>query len=391
MSGRAKVKVIKSDNKDVSELFSQMLGAGGAVNVNICYPKYIALRGLVDKIIKTFDLLSDNPFFKKWPEFAPFAVEIKNFVQVARTRAAELFIIDFGEPGVEAPANLNLLDDEQKKNFSEIFEQMKNDKVIMPTFMAVCNNLVIYRRSISDATALDYHFISSMPGVEFTPFPFTNLNLKQLVSNIITESSEESLKVPVTSGTNQMMYMMLLLLNKIFTLSYNLYKTYSQPDIDVDEFVNVVISNLKQVKGQIPRCDKAFRKIEESVKLLKDNFGSYYKDFMTTGSSTIIMENFVLDVAKSTNADMETTRQFREIIKYYKKIAQSHIKNPQLKMLFEKVNENFKELDKHQNIAKSDAEEKERESDSESSDESDDIDYVEDPKVTEAKRLLLGK
>ena len=65
-----------------------------------------------------------------------------------------------------------------------------------------------------------------------------------------------------------------------------------------------------------------------------------------------IMEDFVLDVAKNTRADPQTTRQFREIINFYRKQASMQVKNPQLKALFEKVDANFKKLDRYGNVEK---------------------------------------
>lgn len=379
----AKVKVIKTENKDVSELFSQMLGAGGSVNVNICYPKYTNMKLCVGRLIKVFELLRDSPMFKRWTGFESSIAEISTFIEQSKAQSDKLFLIDFGS----VDHNLNLLDDEQKKNFGIAYEEVKKDPLVA-TFVTICDNLIIYRKYIQDVEKLDFHFISTMPGVEFTPFPFTHLNLKELINDILTDTNDSaSRQVPVTSKSNSMLYMLLLLLNKIYTLSYNLYKTYSSPDIDVDEFVNVVMENLTQVRKHIPRCDKAFNKIAESVKLLKSNFGTYYKDFVQTKNQTIIMENFVLDVAKNTHADADTTRQFREIIKYYRKIAASQIKNPQLKMLFDKVNENFRELEKHQNISKMEKEGSD-DDDNDSDSDTDDASTPEDPKAAEARRLL---
>lgn len=387
MSASVKVKVIKSDNKDVSELFAQMLGAGDTININVCYPKYANMRQLLLKLIKCFGMLKDSPLFKKWPEHQSCISEIEDAIEKAQAEYNEYFVIDFGS----TDTNLNLLDDEQKQNFSNAYKKVKELNTVK-TFIATCNNLIIYRKYIQDVSALDYRFITTMPGVTFSPFPFTQLNIKALVTDIITENeSAEWRSTPVTSNSNQMLYMLLLLLNKIYTLSYNLYQAYSSPDIDVSEFVSVVKDNLAQVKKHIPRCDRAFKKIEESVSLLRENFSDYYKDYISTQSPTTIMENFVLDVAKTTNADGETTRQFREIIKYYKKIAASQIKNPQLKMLFDKVNENFKELEKHQNLSKGDKELKEERLAAVESDSESDEGYEEDPRVTEAKKLLLEK
>ena len=98
------------------------------------------------------------------------------------------------------------------------------------------------------------------------------------------------------------------------------------------------MNNIGEVKKRIPRCEKAFKKIEESVDLLKENFNGYYKDYVQTQNQMIIMESFVTDVAKNTKADPETTREFRQIISYYRKMAGQQIKNPPMKQLFDKIN-----------------------------------------------------
>jgi hypothetical protein len=127
----------------------------------------------------------------------------------------------------------------------------------------------------------------------------------------------------------------------------------TSPDIDVDEFVNVIVSSIDQIKNQpsLSRCTRAFDKIKESVHMLKDNFSEYYKDFLETKNSTIIMENFVIDVSKNTKKDPQLMQQFRKIISHYRSLAKSNIQNPQLRALFERVNDQFNQGDEsHPNI-----------------------------------------
>ena len=86
------------------------------------------------------------------------------------------------------------------------------------------------------------------------------------------------------------------------------------------------------------------------------------------------MENFIIDVVASTNADAETTRQFKTIMGYYRKVAAEQGNNPKLKALFEKVNDSFAALDSRTaNLTDDNA-------DDESSDASDEM--------TEANRLV---
>jgi hypothetical protein len=292
---------------------------------------------------------------KSYSDQQVYVDEITTFLTESKVQFAELFNIDY----TSYAWNLNLLPVEERTKFSEAYKKIQACG-LLNQFIAICDNLIPYRKHIEDNTNLSHKFILNMPGVSFCPFSFTNLNLKELVVRLSTEKRDVN---------QQLLQVLTLLINKIYTLTYNLYKIMTSPDIDVSQFVEIVKQNLDKVKGQIPRCDKAFKKIEESISMLETNFPKYYKDFVETKNQTIIMENFVLDVANSTNADTQTARQFRDIIKHYRKIAASQIKNPKLKMLFDKVDANFKMLSKHSNINKA-----EENAESESEDDS-----VEDP------------
>jgi hypothetical protein len=59
-----------------------------------------------------------------------------------------------------------------------------------------------------------------------------------------------------------------------------------------------------------------------------------------------MMQQFIIDVSKKTDSDPQVTRQFRQIISYYRELAQQQIQNPKVKMLFDKVNESFQQLER---------------------------------------------
>jgi hypothetical protein len=127
----------------------------------------------------------------------------------------------------------------------------------------------------------------------------------------------------------------------VLDISKTVYKTLTSPDVDVKEFSKAIISSISQVKKQIPRCEKAFARIEQSVSLLEGNFDGYYKDFIQSQNPSTIIESFVIDVSQSSGGDAQTTRQFRKIISYYQKATQGKIKDPKIKKVFDMLNANF--------------------------------------------------
>ena len=173
------------------------------------------------------------------------------------------------------------------------------------------------------------------------PFKGSKLELRYIFS--ILESQGDIAK--------QMTRFILIILNKLYMLSYSIYKTMSSPDINVDAFVEIIVGSIGQIKQQVGHCDKAYKKIIESTYLLKDNFGNYYKDFVETRQSTVFIENFIVDVSQSVEADMETVAQFGKIIKYYRDKAGSRVKqNPLLEKVFDTLAEKMSELKKYTNI-----------------------------------------
>jgi hypothetical protein len=109
----------------------------------------------------------------------------------------------------------------------------------------------------------------------------------------------------------------------------------------------------------IPRAGKAFKKIEESVELLQNNFGGYYKDFISTKNPSIIIENFILDCSKeqNENMDLDLARQFKKIAMFYKKKSAGKIKDPRINQIFEMLDKNFAMLNVKDDDNASDEEE----------------------------------
>lgn len=330
---KAKVKKVKipltGKDEGISEMFNQMLGAG-ATNMTISYPKYLRIRNLCQCIIKVISALAEFSYMRTNPEFAGIREEMLKFCEDSTAEITTIFSMDLSE----YEWNLETVDDQVKKKFGEVYEAAKKSKLVN-IFILTCDRLIPYKQNFNDLEKLNPNFIVCMSLPEWRPFAFSNLNFKQLFIQTSLQDNGKRFFMTV--------------LYKIFTLTHQLWQETVSPDIDVDQFVNVIMDNMEEIKKRAPelsRCGKAFKKIADSVQLLKSNFTSYYRDFIETKDSTVMMQNFIIDVSKQTGSDPEVMREFREIIKYYKKIAKQQPNNPKMKALFDKVSESFSQLEK---------------------------------------------
>jgi hypothetical protein len=183
------------------------------------------------------------------------------------------------------------------------------------------------KHNLEEKDHLNSSFITKSDGDFLILFNFTTLDFKQMYySNHMTPEINKYI---------------LFVLHLIYKKCLEMVKEITSPDIDVDKFSELLVKNIDEIRTHIPRCDKAFDKIKSSVGMLKDNFGEYYKDFISSQNPGIIVENFVSDVAKGSKTDPETTRQFRSIIAFYQKHMQSRITDPKVKKIFQMVGANL--------------------------------------------------
>jgi hypothetical protein len=330
---KVKVKKIKVPvgvkDEGLAEMFNQMLGTG-SVNITIAYPRYKKIKEICLQLIKLFEILSTCPFIIRQPQFAPHLKQLQTFCAESKERCAKIFCIDF----TDYEWNLTTVEDELKKKFTEVYDAAKKDDLVRK-FVIMCDNLVPYKKYFAEEDKFNHKFIHNMAGAEWCPFPFVNLNIKQIFN--MSEVKENTILFFMT------------ILHKAYTLSRKLYDELQSPDVDVDQFVEIIMSNINEIqkRPELHRCREAFQKIKDSVGLLKNNFNGYYRDFIGTNDSTIMMQHFIIDVSKKTEASATVTAQFRTIIKYYQKLSQDQEMNPKVKMLFDKVNESFKALEKN--------------------------------------------
>jgi len=314
-------KLNKNDSDDVVHMFNQMIGTE-MPDYNIILPKYNKLKLNIISIIKILQSSVDDIIRKcviNNPAENKACDEIDTFVN-------KLNDIKFIQTDDESDEN-----DEYKKILCDHYKELKNKEEIKQCILT-CNNIIQYNDKLNGKSK-SINFIKRIPGNVYKPFSFSSLNIK----NIITNKSQNDKKICMYIFT---------VLKIVLNITKDIYNIITSPDVDIKEFSHIIISSISHVKKIIPRCDKAFNKIENSVGMLENNFNTYYKDFVQSKNPSTIMESFVIDVSSDSKNDIQTTRQFKQIINYYKKATEGKIKDPKIKKVFDLLNHNFNMIDK---------------------------------------------
>lgn len=372
---KVKVTVAQKTMKDkqLIELFNQMVGTS-APDPNVVIPKYDKLMELLRGTVSILhDFVRTAPPFLR-DEFPRGVEEIEQFVaksledlngftlkertdntlsgeQLNQVNANPELMNKFMENlGIKYNVDelgetyKNLKDSELVKSIIMTYRQLKEALAAEIERQKIKTELLDKEHDLSDKTKLRAGFIKKSLGDVLHLFSFSSLNFKELYM---------SQYIGAQTAPKSMYNTVLFVLYLIYNRCDQVYKLVSSPDIDVDKFAEALVANIQTIKKQIPRCDEAFNKIEESVNLLRENFGGYYKDFITSQNPGIIVENFVLDVAKDSKANFKVTQQFKHIIAFYKQRMQGQIKDPKIKRIFDLVGANLDVLEKKTSKKKS--------------------------------------
>jgi hypothetical protein len=289
----SRTKIVKKTLKDQNlvTMFNQMLGGDG--DPEIIAKKDADIKSTIRVISSILRSFATGPM-RKFSEYNTWCDEFNQF-------AAE------SEKLLELP-------------FKELKDHNQTRQLVL-----VCRELTIYAHFLQPPDIKD-KWVLSHPGLVYEPFAFTHLDVKHIWNN---EQTTQNVKRYVLQTIS-------LLYNKCFEI----YKTISSPDIDVKKFSIIIVNSIDKVKElpELNRCKEAFQKIKDSVELLENNFNDYYKDMIQSENPNTIIESFIVDVSQGQNMDLKLMRQFRTIINFYKKQSVGKIKDPNVKKLFDSLN-----------------------------------------------------
>lgn len=327
----SKAKIVQKSVKDpdIINMFNSMLGDGN-VNFDIAYPKYEELQESMNKFINLFDFFISGVAVDMIPEIKNHCKVVKSWKD--KMLAEYKLLFTFPKINYETVK----LTEKQSEEFTEIYNKIKKSTITYEC-IKTSSKLIDYKKTLEKK---DPSEIIKLPS--FIPFVFfPKLDFQSVLVEI--------------GDNKRLCNFVMSVLEKIFTFSHKVYVITSSPDFDISEFSEIILNNINNIEKHIPRCGTAFKKIASSLDLLKDNFNGYYKDFIQSRDPSIIMQNFVIDVAKDIKANPELTRQFRTIVAYYQKMSNNNnLNDPKLKQIFNKLNEHFEQIEKIQKSVSND-------------------------------------
>ncbi len=347
--GRKQYRVVQQGSSDLDQaelmdMFQQLTGDPSKLDPEIVQDKYNRLKNSIqrcNKLLRKFKQAILDRLTTKIGKDPFFDFEVKNLIDYVDR--ADAYIDEEITPD----------------NLIYIYQAMKESFVI-EEYLKVCKALRQGEDCLKDRANLSDAFIKRAVGDDLTLFTFCRINFKHLFSHILAENISDKKEL-----ADAKMYI-LITLNMIYITTQDIYNIVSSPDVDIDKLSELIVQAIGAAKKQIPRCDKAFRLIENSVDLLKNGMSSYYKDFVASGNPVVIFENFINDLSGDLHIDTQTMGQFKRIIFHFRKRAESMPKqDPKLSGV-------FTTLDKIMSLMEDKPGKKEAASSKESSDSSDD-------------------
>lgn len=335
-----KSKVISNsiNDKKLTEQFAQLLGSGANGDIpdmDVIYPKYRELYTLCKEILTKFAFFQRD-FVGKCEDLkhTNYIKEISNYNKLLLEEFKDVFKFKLLEE--KLAGMFDHLTDDEKKEFSIIYKNVKEAKIIK-RFIVYCKKLSLYKKYLfADPNNVGKHdleqnssfvrnpsFISTIALLNVTPFePDLKFDFKHIFQ-CYKLNDEQKMLVPDLMAT-------------VYVNAHALYKIIITPDIDVDTFVDTLMIQINTIKKQVDRCDGAFTRIEKATGMLKENFAAYYKAFVTSKDPNTILQSFIIDVSKQDAVDAKTAQEFSRILSFFRKKSQK-IKDPEANKIVDKL------------------------------------------------------
>lgn len=330
MSKKVRVKQAKIsavDANGINGLFEEMVGIKDA-DPEIIRPKFVKARNVIRYIHNILNMLANlRDLEKDYPHLKRPMDEIKKYIH--DMKQSIYFSIE-KEDVQDQYFEVN------KADMNNLYKKFK-ENIFVKQLILLSSRLNQYKMYLDDPNNVRDNFIGLEPGLSFTIFDFSTLDLKHIWSdNTITPSFKK---------------IILHVLHKLYKATYELYEIVTSPDVDLDEFITILLNSIQQLKKQpgLNRCNLAFKRIEDSVALLKKNFNKYYRESISCSNPDIIVQNFIVDVSNEGGPDARLTTEFRKIIQYMHKMSQQNGKNkdPKVQQLFKMLNKNFEVMEQN--------------------------------------------
>lgn len=367
MTSQARIpKHLQNDANEIQQMFDQMMGTSNA-DVEVIAPKMAKICNYLVRCVKVISILSSfDGFWSYFPHHQHWKKELLDFLDSAKmsldldtnhTYSENDFIPDEYNKLLDPKTDLEMYKRIQAQ-VNEKYNQIKNADCVKH-LVDSADNLAQYKAALiqiyipkeererrenaqknkeeskdqnditlpeQTGTMKSDEFIFKEPGTTLKPLTFTTLDLKYIWA-------EENID---QTGRK----MVLKILAHIYWIGIDIYDLVTSPDVDIHRFSAMLIESISTFRKRIPRCQNAFRIIENSVQLLEKNFKRYYRDSKEANNSNLLMEMFILDVAQTQKADPKVLIEFRTIINYLRKSVNGS-NDPRVKSLIKMLDNNF--------------------------------------------------
>lgn len=303
---------------------------GSEIDLAKAFEKYINMREVSLRFIKVIDILNNMEFIKcretEHTIVTEYAKTLKNAYNTIYS-----FDITGMQHIVDSFPLLSEEETETANQFKKFYVNCK-DNVLETTILQYKSNMLpfVTKTSVSPGelwTSKDFIYDTNS---SFCPVPDLELNFHLLY----IDCNDDDKKLIV------------LLLNKLYTLSNEICTLNRVADIDPMIFVNAIDYTMGLLRKQVSRCDEAFNKIISSTQLLYKNFDQYYEKFVQTKNSATIMEAYLKDVAATFEKNTKLSMQFKTIMINLNNLVNTKIHDPKVRnMLGTIITKHTKELD----------------------------------------------
>ena len=327
MSRKVKIKqlnkVVGGDAEGINGMFEEMMGMKDA-DPYIIIPKFVEARNTCRHLYRVLRQLSGFDALRNdFPVILDGLNELHEFTD--NFQASVYFSPDHDDEEEK-------YEELDKEKINSLYRTLKDNEHIK-MLIVLCGRLSQYKTYIGDKDNLKDNFIGQEPGITLDIFSTLNctFDLKLLWYQ--------------KSITPMVKQYVLTIIHTVFEDTKKIHKLITSPDVDIDKFSDVLLTAIAKLKKQpgLNRCHNAFKRIESSVELLKNNFDGYYRGSVASSNPNVIMESFIIDVSNQGGADATLTREFRQIIQYMHKVsAQSgKSKDPNVQKLFKILQQNM--------------------------------------------------
>jgi hypothetical protein len=333
MTQVVKMKQIKKimGGADLSGMFEEMMGVKDG-DPAIITPKFVKTRNIIRHLCKVLtQFASFAPLRNDFPNLTPALDDIQKFVDTVKE---DTYVKTDNEEKEEQYSSFT------KEEINNLYRKLKDSNSVR-SFIVMCNSLGKHKKSFIDPTQLQEQFVNQEPGLDFIIFEFSRLDLKPLwASDKITSVVKRYI---------------LSVFATLYKHSHELYDVITSPNADTEQFIGVLLEGIDKLKKhpELNRCKNAFRRIEESIELLRTKFTEYYRDSLISENPQMMVTNFIVDVSNQSGNNSRLTREFGHLIRFMHKASQKsgRAMDPQVKAIFKMVNRNFELMERKTRMA----------------------------------------